>query len=291
MKLGYLLLPLHPPGSDQTENLAKDIDQLVVLDELGYDEAWIGEHLTARWETIPIPDMFIAHVLALTERIKLGTGVTCMPNHHPLTVAHRIAQLDHLARGRFQWGVGSGGWPGDFEAYGFDPKTGDHREMTRQALELILDLWDDPKPGHYKSKYWSFTVPEPVEEIGLGLHLKPYQKPHPPIALAGGLSAKSDTLRMAGELGFLPMSTNLVLPSVLKSHWENVEEGAGTTGKTPDRSTWRVARDIYVAENGDKAREEVLHGTMARDTDQYWMKLLPKPKSTEGMTMQQRNGR
>ena len=56
----------------------------------------------------------------MTSKIVLGTGVTCMPNHNPFVLAHRIAQLDHMARGRLHWGVGSGGFPGDFEVFGFD---------------------------------------------------------------------------------------------------------------------------------------------------------------------------
>ena len=146
---------------------------------------WIGEHLTAEWENIPAPDLFIAKALAMTENIILGTGVTCMPNHDPFMLALRIAQLDHMAKGRFHWGAGFGGFPGDLEAFGFDPETGEHRGMSREAIDTVLQLWDDPKPGLYETKFWRFTVPEPVDEIGLRFHIKPYQKPHPPIGIAG----------------------------------------------------------------------------------------------------------
>ena len=120
-------MPLHPPGSNFTETVEHDLEQIVTLDRLGYKEAWIGEHFTAEWENIPAPDLFIAQALGLTENIVLGTGVTCMPNHNPFMLAHRIAQLDHMAKGRFYWGVGSGGFPGDFEVFGFDPDGGEHR--------------------------------------------------------------------------------------------------------------------------------------------------------------------
>ena len=110
MDLGYFTMPLHPPGSNVTKTMDDDLEQLVTLDRLGYKEAWIGEHFTTQWENIPAPDLFIAKALAMTENILLGTGVTCMPNHNPFMIAHRIAQLDHMAHGRFQWGVGSGGF-------------------------------------------------------------------------------------------------------------------------------------------------------------------------------------
>ena len=277
MEVGYFTMPLHPPGSDFTQTLQDDLEQIVTLDRLGYKEAWIGEHFTTVWENIPAPDLFIAQALALTKSIVLGTGVTCMPNHNPFMIAHRIAQLDHMARGRFHWGVGSGGFPGDFEVFGFDPKTGEHRGMTRDSIEMVLKIWDDPEPGLYEHKHWRFAIPEPVDSFGLRVHLKPYQKPHPPIGVAG-VSPKSDTLVLAGERGWIPMSINLVPASTLSTHWEAVEEGAERAGLSADRSTWRIAREVYVAESSEQAREEALNGVMSRDFSQYFLRILPEMK-------------
>ena len=203
MEIGFFTMPLHPPGVDITQALDDDLEQFVTLDRLGYKEAWIGEHFTSEWENVPCPDLFIARALGATENIVLGTGVTCMPNHDPFMIAHRIAQLDHLAHGRFYWGVGSGGFPGDFEVFGFDPESGEQRQMTRDAVDLVLQLWDDPKPGVYEHKFWRFTVPEPNPQIGLSFHYKPYQKPHPPIGVAG-VSKRSDTLVLAGRARLHP---------------------------------------------------------------------------------------
>jgi alkanesulfonate monooxygenase SsuD/methylene tetrahydromethanopterin reductase-like flavin-dependent oxidoreductase (luciferase family) len=237
MDVGYFAMPLHPPGANVTQALDDDLEQIVTLDALGYQEAWIGEHFTAAWENIPALDLFIAKALAMTQQIKLGTGVTCMPNHNPFMVAQCIAQLDHMAHGRFYWGVGSGGFPGDFAVFGFDPTTGAHRGMTRDAIDVVLQLWEDPQPGLYEHDYWRFTIPEPDDEIGLQLHLKPYQKPHPPIGVVG-VSPKSDTLVLTGERGWIPMCINLVPMPVLKTHWEAVEEGARRAHRTPDHTTW-----------------------------------------------------
>ncbi|MCH8940064.1 MAG: LLM class flavin-dependent oxidoreductase [Chloroflexi bacterium] len=277
MEVGYFTMPMHPPGSDISQTLEDDLQQIITLDKLGYKEAWIGEHFTTVWENIPAPDLFIAQALALTKNIILGTGVTCMPNHNPFVVAHRIAQLDQMAKGRFHWGVGSGGFPGDFEVFGYDPSTGDNRRMTREAIELVLQIWDDPKPGLYESPFWRFTIPEPDDEIGLRFHMKPYQLPHPPIGVAG-VSENSDTLIQAGERGWIPMSINLVPGRILKTHWDAVEVGAKKSGRNPDRATWRIAREVYVADTSKEARKEALEGVLARDFDQYFRKLLPKVK-------------
>jgi alkanesulfonate monooxygenase SsuD/methylene tetrahydromethanopterin reductase-like flavin-dependent oxidoreductase (luciferase family) len=273
MQLGYFNMPLHPPGSHPADTMEADLRQLEVLDRLGYREAWIGEHFTSVWENIPAPDQFIAAALSHTSNIILGTGVTCMPNHDPFMIAHRIAQLDNLARGRFHWGVGSGGFPGDFEAFGVDPSTGAHRGLSRDSIELILKMWEDPKPGVYEHPYWKFSIPQPAPEIGLRFHLKPYQKPHPPIGVAG-LSPRSDTLVFAGEKGWIPMSINLVPTEILKSHWQAVEEGAAKSGRTPQRSQWRIAREVYIADTAAQAREEVLNGTIGRDFREYFIPLI-----------------
>ncbi|MBM3943895.1 MAG: LLM class flavin-dependent oxidoreductase, partial [SAR202 cluster bacterium] len=263
MHVGFFTMPLHPPGAVAADTMDGDLEQIVALDKLGYTEAWVGEHFTSAWENIPAPDLFLAKAIGLTKNIKLGTGVTCMPNHNPFMIAHRIAVLDHLARGRFYWGVGSGGWPGDFKVFGIDDASGEHRAMSREAVEIVLKMWTDPKPGHYESKHWKFNIPDRDDAIGLGVHLAPYQKPHPPIGVAG-VSRKSDTLVLAGERGWIPMSINIVPPNVVKTHWDQVEMGAQKSGRKPDRAMWRIAREVYVAESTKQARKEVKEGTLGR---------------------------
>ncbi|GBD38440.1 3,6-diketocamphane 1,6 monooxygenase [bacterium HR37] len=279
MQIGFFTMPLHPPGSDFTRTLDEDLEQIVFLDKLGFKEAWIGEHFTAGWENIPAPDLLIAKAIPLTQNIVLGIGVSCMPNHNPFVLAHRIAMLDHLAHGRFYWGVGAGSFVGDFQVFGINPKSGEQRTLTYEAVETVLKLWTDPKPGIYENKYWRFCVPEPQLDLGLGVHVKPYQKPHPPIAVAG-ISEGSQTLEIAGERDWIPMSINLVNQRILKTHWEAVERGARRRGVVPDRSKWRVARDVYVAETTDQARHEVLGGTLARDFESYFFKYVSKIRGT-----------
>ncbi|MBT4513690.1 MAG: LLM class flavin-dependent oxidoreductase, partial [Chloroflexi bacterium] len=156
MDLGFFTMPLHPPGSSLTATLKSDLDQIIKLDELGYSEAWIGEHFTAEWENIPSPELFIAQALALTKNIRLGTGVTCMPNHNPFVLAHRIAQLDHMSEGRLNWGVGIGSFEGDTQVFGYggDNPSLDNRAYTAAAIETILKLWDDPTPGIWETEWW-----------------------------------------------------------------------------------------------------------------------------------------
>ena len=75
MELGFFTMPLHPPGADYTQGLENDLEQLIFLDELGFREAWIGEHFTSVWENIPAPDLLIASAIRQTQNIILGTGM------------------------------------------------------------------------------------------------------------------------------------------------------------------------------------------------------------------------
>ena len=103
--------------------------------------------------------------------------------------------------------------------------------------------------------------------------MQPYQKPHPPIAVAG-VSSRSDTLVYAGEKGWIPLSINLVPSATLNTHWEAIEEGAKKSGRIPDRGQWRIAREVHVAETTEQARQEVLEGTIGRDFRQYFIPLM-----------------
>jgi alkanesulfonate monooxygenase SsuD/methylene tetrahydromethanopterin reductase-like flavin-dependent oxidoreductase (luciferase family) len=290
MRYGYFMMPMHLPGSDVGVTLQTDLEQIQRLDQLGFDEAWIGEHFTAEWENIPAPDIFIGAALQRTSRINLGTGVSCLPNHNPFHLAHRIAMLDQLARGRFLWGIGSGGYPGDFEVVGIDPRTGVQRQISVDIVDAVLDLWSSPEPGTYRSNGsddvapWKFTVPEYEPRIQKHVHLKPYQQPHPPIAVAG-VTEKSETLALAGERGWIPMSINFVTPRVLRSHWQAVETGAAKAGRSAEKADWRIARAVLVADTDAEARSRAMSGATARDYGDYFLPLLSLGRGLGGLKL------
>ena len=106
LKLGAFLMPSHPPERSVLEGHRWDLEELQRLDRLGFSEAWIGEHFTAAWEPCPAPDLLIAQALPLTQDIRLGPLGHLLPYHHPVSLAHRVAYLDHLSEGRYQLGVG-----------------------------------------------------------------------------------------------------------------------------------------------------------------------------------------
>src|SRR5206468_388393 len=203
MDYGLFTMPSHPPERGLNDGHQWDLQVLRWADELGFSEAWIGEHHTAPWEPHPSPDLLVAQALMQTKRMRIGPGGFLMPYHHPAELANRVAMLDHMAQGRLNFGIAAGGFPTDFELFGVDDKANEHRERTKESLEIITKLWNE-ETFDYQGKYWHVSKPGPVDPE-LRPHLAPLQKPHPPIGITG-LSPRSETLMIAGRNGFIPMS-------------------------------------------------------------------------------------
>jgi alkanesulfonate monooxygenase SsuD/methylene tetrahydromethanopterin reductase-like flavin-dependent oxidoreductase (luciferase family) len=254
------------------EAFQRDIDLLARADRLGLSEAWIGEHYASVWESVPAPDLLIARALGETSQIKFGTGVACLPHHNPLELAHRIAYLDHLAQGRLLFGIGPGGLMVDHELFCIDTEHDEHRQLTEATIDAVLDIWSGPESGEWKSDRWHFKVPR-TTPFGLGLHLQPYQQPHPPIGVAG-VSPGSESLGLASERGWIPLSLNFLTPGALQDHGRVIDEGARRAGRVVDRSVWRVCRDLHVAPTVEQARADARHGAMARAFREYVLPLV-----------------
>jgi alkanesulfonate monooxygenase SsuD/methylene tetrahydromethanopterin reductase-like flavin-dependent oxidoreductase (luciferase family) len=270
MELGLFAMPSHPPERDLREGFEWDLQVLRWLDQYGYREAWIGEHHAAPWEPNPAPDLLVATGFRETERLRIGPGGFLLPFHHPAELANRVAMLDHISGGRLNFGIAASSLPGDWAMFNIDGRSGIQRDMMWEALEIILRLWNEDAPFTHAGKFW--TVSKPEEMYGLFVpHLKPLQLPHPPIGVAG-LSPNSDTLRIAGERGFLPMSLNLNA-MYLASHWQAIEAGAFSAGRTPDRSAWRIVREVLVADTDEEAWRLTVNGPMARMTEEYALKV------------------
>src|SRR4030095_15345650 len=145
LRFGIFMAPFHPAGQNPTLALERDLELIVRLDELGFDEAWVGEHHSAGYEIIASPEVFIAAAAERTRHIRLGTGVSSLPYHHPLILADRMVMLDHLTLGRAMFGVGPGALPSDAFMMGIDPVR--QREMMDESLEDILALFRSDEPG------------------------------------------------------------------------------------------------------------------------------------------------
>ena len=214
MKLGYFTMPVHPPARSYVETLKEDREAFILADRLGFAEGYCGEHLTDTAENIPNSMMFIATLLGVTSQMKVGTAVVNLPYSHPVVVASNAAMLDNLFEGRFILGIGAGVLPSDAEA--LQLLEADRNAMFAEAIDHILALWAGTPPIDLKGKYWTIsTVKTRWPEIGLGDIVKPYQKPHPPIA-GTATTADSGGLIALGRRGWWPISSHFLHPNGLK---------------------------------------------------------------------------
>ena len=273
LRFGAFLAPFHAPGQNPTLALERDLELIVRLDELGFDEAWVGEHHSTGWETIASPELFLAVAAERTRHIRLGTGVVSLPYHHPLMVADRIVLLDHLTRGRIEFGVGPGGHLTDALMLGIDPD--DLRPRMAEALDVIVRLMTDLEPVTVESEW--FELNEAV------LQLRPYQRPYPPIAVTSMESPAGMTL--AGRHGAGVLSLSVAKgprgPIDLKAQWQIAEAEAARHGTTVDRANWRLAVIVHVAETREEAFAQVREGGAAHLVD-YVEGVTGRPVPVEG---------
>jgi alkanesulfonate monooxygenase SsuD/methylene tetrahydromethanopterin reductase-like flavin-dependent oxidoreductase (luciferase family) len=253
MDLGYFSMPLHPPSRDYVETLTEDREAVLLADRLGFTEAFIGEHVTDVSESVTDSAVFLASLAHLTRTIRLGTGTVNLPNGHPAAIATKIAMLDNLLEGRFVFGISPGGLPSDWEVFGNLDL--DRREKFTECIEQILEIWQGEAPYRLKGKYWTISTEKTlIADIGQGLMVKPYQRPHPPIAVTV-VEPFSRSAAEAGARGWSMISANFLLPLWVRSHWKKYEEGCRGAGRTADPSTWRVARTVFVADDEQTARD------------------------------------
>jgi limonene 1,2-monooxygenase len=251
LRFGVFLAPFHPAGQNPTLALERDLELVTRLDELGYDEAWIGEHHSAGFEIIASPEVFIAAAAERTRHIRLGTGVSSLPYHHPLMLADRMVLLDHLTRGRVMLGVGPGALPSDAFMMGIDPIR--QREMMEESLEAILALLAGDELVT-RSTDW-FTLND------ARLQLRPYTHPRFEVAVAAQVSPAGP--RAAGRFGLGLLSlgaTSVGGFDVLGSHWNVMEERAAEFDTSVDRRKWRLVGPMHIAPTEEQARAEVAYG-------------------------------
>lgn len=248
MKFGIFMAPFHWKGENPTLSLERDLEIIQWLDQLGYDEAWIGEHHSAGWEIIASPELFMATAAERTRNINLGTGVISLPYHHPMMVANRMVLLDHLTRGRAMLGVGPGALVTDAAMLGIDPVK--QRQRMDESMTLIMRLLTETEPITYRSEWFDLVEAQ--------LHLRPYTKPHFPIAVAAAQSPSGMVL--AGKHGAGVLSVSVTrgdsIATNLADFWKIAEETAAEHGNTMDRNEWRVVMHVHLAESKKEAIEQ-----------------------------------
>lgn len=263
MRFGLFMAPFHPTGQNPTLALERDLDLIVHLDRLGFDEVWIGEHHSAGYEIIASPEVFIATAAERTKHIKLGSGVNSLPYHNPLMLADRFVLLDHLTRGRAMLGCGPGQLTSDAHMLGIPSDL--QRPRMEEALDVIVRLLRGEIVTQESD--W-FTLQD------ARLQLKPYSDPCFDIAVAASISPTG--ARGAGKhgLGLLSIAATTKQGfDALGTHWKTWNEVAAENGHTAERSKWRLVGPMHLAESKDQARKDVEYGIV--EFSRYFSHVLP----------------
>lgn len=256
MKYSTFMMPLHPPSRSVTETYQEDRQAIILADRLGFSEAFVGEHVTDSAEPVTSSLIFLASLIDATQQIQLGTGTINLPNNHPAMVAAQVAMMDHLAQGRFIFGISPGGLMSDAEMFG--NLKADRNAMFVESIDTILRIWASEPPYDIQGKYWNVTVRETMAvEYGQGVIIKPYQQPHPPI-VGTAVAPYSQGVAEMAKRGWTPLSANFLLPEWVKTHWAKYVEGRQAVGARADPADWRVTKSIFVADDEATARRYAL---------------------------------
>lgn len=268
LRFGAFVPPHHlPVNYNPTYALQRDVELVQLLDTIGFEEAWFGEHHSGGAEPIGDPMLFIAHVAAHTRYIRLGTGVVSLPYHNPLWVADRLALLDHLTRGRVMLGLGPGALASDAAMIGIHPS--EQRDALEQDAAVLMHLMTSDEPISIETKRYKL--------VNAKLQLDFYQDPHPEVAAAAIVSPSGP--RLAGTHGAGLISIGATMQAgidVLAMHWDVAEARAKECGKTVDRKNWRLVGLMHLADTKEQAIKDVAYGL--REFCDYLQHTTPTPQ-------------
>ena len=277
MRLGYFTMPMHPEHRSPTDTLREDREAIILADKLGFHDAFVGEHLTEKTENIVSSLLFLATLIPSTKTIKLATGTSTLSQWHPAMIASHAAMFDHLAKGRFIFGISAGVLRCDAEALQILEQ--DRQKRFVDCIDVITEIWKRDPPYDIDLPGNQFKVTTRTQsrfEIGRGHLYKPYQKPRPEIVGTVVAPFSKGVIEM-GAKDFHPLSANFLLAKWLPSHWQNYTEGKRRVGQVPDPNDWRIARTIFVADDDKTARRYAIEDA-ASPYRFYWKMMHTKMK-------------
>ena len=274
MRYGIFMMPMHPARPPAVTDFAGGQGVHHLADKLGFYDAFVGEHLTEKSENVTNSFIFLATLISDTKQIKLGTG-TSISQMHPVLITSHAAMFDHLAKGRFIFGISPGILKSDAEALG--NLEADKNKLFAEAIDVILAIWERDPPYDIdfpdnRFKVTTRTMGKP--DIYRGHLYKPYQKPHPEI-VGTVVAPFSKGVILMGKRDFHPLSANFLLSKWLPSHWQNYAQGKRNVGQIADPADWRIARTIFVADD-DKTAQRYGHDDPKSPYRYYWHMMRTK---------------
>ena len=236
--LDQVQMESHPLAADMYDEHIRGAQE---AEQMGYKYYFSIEHQTSAVSFLSSPNVYLTALARATSALRFGVMIYQLPFHHPIRLAEDVAMLDHLSRGRVEFGAGTGVTSHEFLRWNVDFDR--RRDISQEALDIILMAWKEGSVT-YDGEFFHFdealTTPEP------------FQKPHPPVWF-GCHSAAS--FEYAARMNF-HVSQNIDTDPVVADKfetWRNLWRAEGHA--TPMPKTF-LTRHVHVAETDAKAREQ-----------------------------------
>ncbi len=235
------------PVNAEHDRLMRELDLAIHCDRNNFKYVWsVEHHFLEEYSHISASEIFLPYVAARTERIHVGSAIWNLtpPVNAPARTAERVAMLDHLSEGRFEFGTGRGSSSTEFKGFGI-PDGNTTKEMFDESLREILRMWTTDKYS-YNGKY--FSMPE------RNVLPKPYTQPHPPLWVACG---SPSTFEKAARMGMGALCFSLGSPKdfepLIKVYKENIKHAEPVGGYINDNVA--CVTQLVCHEDGNYARD------------------------------------
>lgn len=233
------------PAYDDSRSPADIYDEHIrraqLVERLGFRYYFFIEHQNAPFAAITAPSVYLAALARETSHLRFGPMVYQLPMHHPLRLAQDAAMVDHLSRGRLEFGIGYGIHEHEFLRWKLPFR--ERRQMGLEAMQIILQAWTEDSVT-YEGQYWTFdeALPRP----------KPYQRPHPPIWVGAHSTTSFD---YAAEHNF-HVAQNIDVDAVVAEKFAYFRDAWSRAGHAGPRPKLLLARHVHVAPTDAQARAE-----------------------------------
>jgi alkanesulfonate monooxygenase SsuD/methylene tetrahydromethanopterin reductase-like flavin-dependent oxidoreductase (luciferase family) len=256
-------LPKHRRENDpdaEHKALLEDLELVQAADKAGFKYAWVTEHhFLDEYSHLSANDVVLGYLAHATEKIHIGSGIfNPLPQvNHPAKLAERVAMLDHLSGGRFEFGTGRGA--GSHEILGFLHKDGvtdttTTKEIWEETIGEFSKMWLQDEYQGFEGKWWSLPPRKILP--------KPYGKAHPAMWYAAGNTSSyaMATKKGLGVLGFSVGSFDELGP-VLEAYKKEIPNAEPVGAFVNDNIM--VTSALFVDEDRDVAYKSVVDGDIS----------------------------
>ena len=272
-------------NGDEHRRIMDEVAIVQAADRVGFKYTWATEHhFLTEYSHLSANEVFLGYLAAATSYIHLGSGIfnVTPPVNHPARVAERVALLDHLSEGRFEFGMGRGSSTTEQKGFGItDPDL--TRDMFDEVVGEFHKMW---RPGEYAGFDGTFFSMPPRNVLP-----KPYSAPHPPMWVAAG---NPSTFEKAARMGLGVLCFTIGGPESVKPLVDLYKEEIGRAEPVGDfvNDNIMVTTQLLCLEDGQRARELVANlgmgyhrSLLLRYLDTFprpagipeWPALLPDP--------------